>query len=295
MGSSDATGRERPPPPPPPPAKAAAPKVDNYFGSDDDETCAPCVPVSMQASWCGNPVSRPSALEIQSCAAVLPPELWTKVWDGLAQGFFTKGFPTIDRMEGACKCGKLGFEVTGILVASFQCHCHMCRRYWSQATPTPTLWVRPAHCLTVTKGEEYLGSWTVEKLSRNLRGQATVQFCKACGTNIDVNFSDPAGDFALMWPNNFKYDEWGDISGKGDKARHGYAEMFKPRFHAHYENRAYDIDDSLPKLADIWMEGLPMMNSQGDIIGEIKYPLPGFENGWMEAPTGSKPQEQAKL
>jgi hypothetical protein len=81
----------------------------------------------------------------------------------------------------------------------------------------------------------------------------------------------------------FDAEEWGDTSGKGDKARHGMYEMFRPRFHAHYENRSFDCEDTLPKLADIWLEGLPMMNNRGDVIGKISYPMKGFEQGWMQA------------
>merc|ERR1711881_464691 len=114
----------------------------------DERICLPCTPVSEQLT------PRPRALGLENCASVLPPELWKQVWDGLDKGFFPTGHPEIN-MGGACKCGKLKFKVEGTLAASFQCHCHMCRRYWSQATPTPTLWVQPANCLSVTSGEEY--------------------------------------------------------------------------------------------------------------------------------------------
>jgi len=219
--------------------------------------------------------------------ATLPPAIWKQVWDGLDKGFFpegTGGHPEI-HMGGACKCGKLKFQVDGTLAAAFLCHCHMCRKYWSQCCPTHTLWVQPATAVSVTSGAEHVKSWTVDKLSRNLRGQANVNFCGNCGTPINVEFSDPNGTFTLMWPYNFDVNEWGDTSGKGDKARHGDHDMFRPRFHAHYENRSVDAEDSLPKLADIWLEGLPMMNNAGDVIGKIEYPLKGFEKGWMKAPT----------
>merc|ERR1712086_1001056 len=224
---------------------------------------------------------------LQPChaAATLPPELWQQVWDSLDKGFFPVGGHPEIHLPGACKCGKLKFQVDGTLAASFLCHCHMCRKYWSQMCPTHTLWVQPATAVSVTSGSEHVKSWTVEKLSRNLRGQANVNFCGSCGTPINVEFSDPNATFTLMWPKNFSLDEWGDTTGKGDKSRHGFVDMFKPRFHAHYENRSYDFEDSLPKLADIWLEGLPTMNNKGEVVGKVQYPMPGFENGWMAAPT----------
>jgi len=222
---------------------------------------------------------------LQPChaAATLPPELWQQVWDSLDKGFFPVGGHPEIHLPGACKCGKLKFQVDGTLAASFLCHCHMCRKYWSQMCPTHTLWVQPATAVSVTSGSEHVKSWTVEKLSRNLRGQANVNFCGNCGTPINVEFSDPNGTFTLMWPYNFDVNEWGDTSGKGDKARHGDFEMFRPRFHAHYENRSVDAEDNLPKLADIWLEGLPTMNNAGEVIGKVQFPMPGFEQGWNKA------------
>lgn len=259
----------------------------------EPQSCRPCgVGLSGPA--------RPVNLTTEDAAAArppacLPPALWEQVWGGLDKAFFpTGGHPAVN-MGGACKCGKLKFQTDGTLTASFWCHCHMCRRYWSQACPTETLWISPATAVSVVSGAEHVKSWTVDKLSRNLRGQANVNFCGSCGTPINVEFSDPNATFTLMWPKNFTADEWGDTSGKGDKSRHGFFEMFQPRFHAHYENRACDFEDSLPKLADIWLEGLPTMNNKGEVIGKVEYPMKGFENGWMNAPTENSVNAPAPL
>lgn len=190
-------------------------------------------------------------------------------------------------MDGACKCGELKFRVDGTMAAAFMCHCHMCRRYWGESTPSHIVWIQPETAMTVTAGHEHLSLYVVEKLSHNLRGTGYVKFCKNCGTRLNVEFSDPNGTFTLMWPFNFTFPEWGDTSGKGDKARHGYSEVMRPRFHAHYENRTVDSYDGLPKLADIWLEGLPVLNDAGESIGRVTYPMPGFENGWMSAPVNS--------
>jgi len=237
----------------------------------DNASCRPCNP--LQANPCASP-------------AVLPPALWAKVWDGVTKAFFPTGHPEL-HLDGACKCGKLQFRVDGKLAAAFKCHCHMCRKYWGQETPSHVLWIWPETAVTFTAGREHLSLHNVEKLANNLRGAATVNFCNNCGTNINVEFSDPNGTFTLMWPYNFNYQQWGDVSGKGDKARHGFSEVFRPRFHAHYENRSVDSEDGLPKLADIWLEGMPMMNNAGESIGQVTYPMPGFENGWMAAPIGN--------
>jgi len=225
-------------------------------------------------------------LSTQQTAAVLPPELWGQVWSGLDKAFFPTGHPEL-HMEGGCKCGKLQFKVDGTLAAAFLCHCHMCRKHWAEGCPTHVCWVQPETAVTFTSGHEHLGVYNVEKLSHNLRGSATVSFCKNCGTKINVEFSDPNAKFTLMFPYNFHYGEWGDTSGRGDKARHGYSEVLRPRFHAHYENRAVDAEDGLPKLADIWVEGMPLMNNAGESVGKVTYPMRGFENGWMSAPVES--------
>jgi len=237
----------------------------------DDFECKPC---------------RPRALARNDAAAVLPPELWMKVWYGVDAAWHNnKERPEIHK-EGACKCGKLKFRADGNLAASFLCHCHMCRKYWSQGTPQHIAWVQPQTAVQVTEGLKYLQTWNMNKLSHNLRGEATIYFASCCGTNINVTFSDPNGQFTLMWPYNFTEPEWGDLTtGRGAKARHGLDPIFRPRFHAHYENRARDFEDTLPKLADIWLEDMPLMNNQGEIVGKMEYPMPGFDNGWAMAPT----------
>jgi len=237
----------------------------------DDFECKPC---------------RPRALARNDAAAVLPPELWMKVWYGVDAAWHNnKERPEIHK-EGACKCGKLKFRADGNLAASFLCHCHMCRKYWSQGTPQHIVWVQPQTAVTVTEGVKFLNTWTMDKLSHNLRGSATISFASCCGTNLNVNFADPNAQFTLLWPDNFTYPEWGDLkTGRGAKARHGDLAVMRPRFHAHYENRSHDHEDTLPKLADIWLEGMPMMNNLGDIVGKLSYPMPGFENGWANSPT----------
>lgn len=242
--------------------------------------------------------ARSSPIFPAATAATLPPELWTKVWTGLDHGFHggTGDRPEI-KMDGACKCGKLKFRCDGQLAASFYCHCHMCRMYWSQGTPQHILWVQPETAVSITGGAEHVKTWTMDKLSHNLRGEATITFAACCGTNINVNFSDPNGTFTLMWPYNFSYAEWGDLkTGRGAKARHGIVEKFLPRFHAHYENRSHDHEDTLPKLADIWLEDMPLMDNKGDVVGKVAYPMQGFEAGWDKSPTsGNMTGAKSKL
>lgn len=246
--------------------------------------CSVCLPEMQQpAPTTKSSFRMPSPLQQQPTAAVLPPKLWQQIWGDLDKAFFPVGGHPSMHMTGACKCGKLQFRVDGNLAASFLCHCHMCRRHWCQGTPAHVLWVQPETALTFTAGREYLQIRIVEKLENNLRGSATVNFCKECGTNINVEFSDPNATFTLMWPYNFSYSQWGDLSGKGDKARHGYSEILRPRFHAHYENRAMDAQDDLLKLADVWLEGMPLMNNTGGIVGKVTQPMPGYENGWISA------------
>jgi len=227
---------------------------------------------------------RTAGLKPEEALAGLPPELWKMVWGRLDDAFFPDGKHPEIHMNGACKCGKCNFKVDGKLAVSMMCHCHMCRRYWSEQCPTHTIWVWGE--LTMTKGKEFHSSYHIPKLSRNLRGTATVNFCTCCGTKTNVLFGDPSGGkpFTLLWPGNFLYEEWGNVSGKGDKARHGYAEVLRPRFHAHYENRSVDVEDTLPKLADIWVDNMPVMNNKGEVTGKMQYPMPGFENGFLNAP-----------
>lgn len=232
-------------------------------------------------------------------AANFPPALWKKIFDHNDRAFFPEGHPAIN-MTGHCKCDKLQFRVDGSLTASFMCHCAMCRKYWAQDVPTHCLWIKDENALTVTQGQELLKSWTVERLSRNLRGQATVFFCGNCGTPTNVKFSDPNAGFTLMWPYNFHLDEWyakTDYKDAGGKNpwRHGSAAthpILRPRFHAHYENRAADVEDSLPKLADIWFEGTPLMNNKGEVVGKVTFPMPTAYPYW---PASDKARAEGTL
>lgn len=257
--------------------------------SADKSPCKPCLPDDMAMPLQIKPEAGPLVpvgCSAERAPASLPAELWQQVWGGLDQGFHggTGTTPELHR-SGTCKCGKLKFRADGNLAASFLCHCHMCRKYWAQGTPQHVLWVRPENAVTITEGQEYHKTWTMKKLSHNLRGEGHIHFAGCCGTVINVNFSDPNGTFTLLFPYNFTYDEWGDLkTQRGNKARHGLPDEFLPRFHAHYENRSHDHEDTLPKLADIWLEDMPLMNNAGDIVSKVTYPMPGFEKGWSSSP-----------
>merc|ERR1711934_820475 len=84
---------------------------------------------------------REMALRPNETAAALPADLWVKIWDNLDNAFFPdKKHPEIN-MPAGCKCGKTEWKVEGTLTAAFNCHCFMCKYFWSQECPAHTLWV----------------------------------------------------------------------------------------------------------------------------------------------------------
>ena len=127
-----------------------------------------------------------------------------------------------DAQKGACFCGGVEFEVAGEPAAMGYCHCVDCST-WA-AAPINSLSLFPLGSVTVTKGEDNIGSFTKNPNSDR-------KFCKTCGGHL---FTDhpPMG----------LVDVYANVMP-------GYKHV--PAIHVHYQNKSVSVNDGLPKFKDM--------------------------------------------
>ncbi|MEO8715621.1 MAG: GFA family protein [Acetobacteraceae bacterium] len=123
--------------------------------------------------------------------------------------------------SGACFCGAVTVEVRNQPEAMGYCHCSSCRS-WS-ASPVNGFMLWKPENVSVTKGEEHLGTFAKTEVSHR-------QFCRLCGGHVmakhptfgmvDV-FSATVPDFP-----------------------------FAPTLHVNYGEKVLAIRDGLPKFKD---------------------------------------------
>ena len=124
--------------------------------------------------------------------------------------------------SGACFCGAVQLEVTGVPVAAGYCHCDSCRRWSAAPINAFSLWKPDA--VKVTRGADNIGVYN--KTEKSFR-----KWCKTCGGHL---FTEHPG-FGLT-----------DV----------YAAVipdcpFEPHVHVFYEETVMHIHDGLPKMADV--------------------------------------------
>jgi hypothetical protein len=127
------------------------------------------------------------------------------------------------RLQGACLCEAVAFEIQ--LPTSFvgHCHCSMCRRAHGAAYVT---WVGvPAVGFSFTRGEEVLVDYRSSE-------HVTRRFCGRCGAPLFCNDTRHAQEVHVTLAH--LKDETG----------------LKPEAHFFFDSRAswMDLDDDLPKL-----------------------------------------------
>jgi hypothetical protein len=128
----------------------------------------------------------------------------------------------VDTQKGACFCGAVEFEVSGEPAAMGYCHCEDCGT-WA-ASPINSFSLFPLGSVTVTKGEDNIGSYSKTDNSER-------KFCKSCGGHL---FSDhpPMGlvdVYSSVMP-GFKHE---------------------PTLHVFYHNKSISVNDGLPKYKDM--------------------------------------------
>jgi hypothetical protein len=136
---------------------------------------------------------------------------------------------------GSCFCGAVEITVSGEPMAMGYCHCDDCRK-WS-ATPVTAYMLWPPESVTITKGEDEVGSYC--RTGSNHR-----KFCKQCGSNLMSHV--PGANFTDVYPAVVP-----DIA-------------FKPTMHVYYSKSVLRIADGLPKLRDFPAE----MGGSGEFMPE---------------------------
>lgn len=136
---------------------------------------------------------------------------------------------------GACFCGAVEIEVTGMPEAMGYCHCESCRHWSAGPVNAFTLW-KPEN-VKVTKGKEHLGSYS--KNPSSIR-----QWCKQCGGHV---MTDHPG-FGLV-------DVYAALLPGVD---------FSPGVHVNYAETVLHVHDGLPKLKDFPAE----LGGSGEAVPE---------------------------
>jgi hypothetical protein len=128
------------------------------------------------------------------------------------------------RLQGACLCGAVIFELNTPTNFVGHCHCSMCRRAHGAAYVT---WVGvPAAGFRLTKGEEVLVDYQSSE-------HVTRHFCGRCGSPLFCNDARHANEVHLTL------------------AHLNRETGLKPEAHYFFDSRATwsNIEDDLPKLS----------------------------------------------
>ena len=138
-----------------------------------------------------------------------------------------------DTYEGQCFCGAVEVSVSGPPQVMGYCHCDDCRA-WS-ASPVNGFSIWSAEAVTITKGEEHIG--TYKKTENSHR-----KFCKECGGHIMTDH--PGGGIVDVYASI--------LPGLS----------FEPSIHVYYGEKIMPVPDGLPKFKDIPKE----MGGSGDML-----------------------------
>lgn len=140
-----------------------------------------------------------------------------------------------DIHTGACFCGAVEIEVSGVPEAMGYCHCSSCRSWSAGPVNAFTLW-RPEN-VKVTKGAEFLGRF--KKTENSDR-----RFCKKCGGHLMTDH--PAFGLTDVYAATIP------------------SIAFAPGVHVNYAETVLPIRDGLPKLKDFPAE----LGGSGEVLPE---------------------------
>ncbi len=140
-----------------------------------------------------------------------------------------------DNHKGACFCGAVEIEVSGVPEAMGYCHCDSCRSWSAAPVNAFTLWKPDA--VKITNGSEHLGKYQKTETSER-------QFCIKCGGHIMTAHSTLGliDVYAAILP-NFK---------------------FEPGVHVNYAETVLPMKDGILKLKDFPAE----LGGSGETVPE---------------------------
>mmetsp|Transcript_11404 Transcript_11404/g.32851 ORF Transcript_11404/g.32851 Transcript_11404/m.32851 type:complete len:160 (+) Transcript_11404:146-625(+) len=137
-----------------------------------------------------------------------------------------------DEWKGKCKCGCIEFELNGAPMMNVLCHCKNCTTGLGCGCSIHLYLAATSDNWSITKGEEHV---------KMFEGGGALRFwrCTECGSPV---MQGPEGaPFRAFYPRTFE----GYVDGKCNKI----PDSLKPKMHINYENRAWDVNDDLPKYA----------------------------------------------
>lgn len=123
--------------------------------------------------------------------------------------------------NGRCYCGQVQVEVEGDTVFEAYCHCDSCRRWHSAPMAALAAW--PESSVKV-RGDVVV---SVEE------DECQRTSCARCGGSVLT--TKPGLRWKVVYPST--------LAGSDFK--------YRPGLHVHYAERVLDINDSLPKFADV--------------------------------------------
>ena len=143
--------------------------------------------------------------------------------------------PVSEAHKGACFCGAIEIEVTGVPAGMGYCHCRSCRSWSGGPVNAFTLW--PPSAVRVTKGAEHLVTFAKTPMSER-------QYCRLCGGHLMANHPPLSlvDVFAATIPTL----------------------AFAPGVHVNYAETVLPMRDGLPKFADFPAE----FGGSGNMIAE---------------------------
>lgn len=137
--------------------------------------------------------------------------------------------------KGACFCGAVQIEVSGMPAAMGYCHCESCR-HWS-AGPINAFSLWSPDSVKVTQGADNIGTYAKTDNSHR-------KWCKACGGHLMTDH-----------PGMGLVDVYAAILPSLE---------FEPMLHVFYAEKVVSIKDGLPKMKDVPAE----MGGSGETLPE---------------------------
>jgi hypothetical protein len=122
---------------------------------------------------------------------------------------------------GACFCGAVTVEVTGVPLEMGYCHCGSCRAHSGAPVSAYVLWKQDD--VKITKGAEFVSRYGKTEMSDR-------HFCKKCGGHVLV--AHPSLGLTHIYPASFP------------------TLTFKPTVHLNYAETVLPMKDGLRKLRD---------------------------------------------
>ena len=118
-------------------------------------------------------------------------------------------------------------EVSGPAAAAAYCHCHSCRKWHAAPINAWAIW--PNEAVEFTQGQEHLKTFTLNQ-EGEISNRISCAVCGGCVANIKPNIS-----MTVVYPMTLDESDY----------------VFSPAMHIFYDERALDINDELPKFADV--------------------------------------------